>query len=482
MGPKLIQHDNADRLPQGGAQHDSASWSRPHTVIDWRGLGVLCAFSLLALLICSWLFGRDVRYWLEDHSWLPFAALAFVALFLLKRFLLIEQPGGYKVLWFRADERTVIAGMLKVQQAEARRMFPHAAQLTLTNTQLATEQDDVIDGELIDEDALLPIPDQQWLDWIDRTPHLMIAGRTEAGKTTMAEAVIAQRASNGELLYVLDPHYQPGKWCGLPAIGGGRGYGDVMAALGLVLNEMDVRYQDFNAGKRTEDFERLTVFIDEVPALVEWCFDGKKLRDQRWMSFAKQLGSEARKVRISVILMTQSPLVQDIQINTRMRENFTRVALGDQSIELIKECNEPRRSELAKLIEGQRYTATMGYLNQVHVLDTSNVRSLAARHVAHMARPWQPPQIVAQQPARAVVSASVRPSATVSATFSPDALLSAPVAAGRTADGRRTRLYLKAMAGDGKTREYARDRMKTLGMPFENQLWTEVRRELGLSE
>jgi hypothetical protein len=36
------------------------------------------------------------------------------------------------------------------------------------------------------------------------------------------------------------------------------------------------------------------------------------------------------------------------------------------------------------------------------------------------------------------------------------------------------------MAHAGKTREYARDRMVKMGMPFENKLWTEVRRELGL--
>ena len=483
MGPRIIQHDNADREPQGSkASSGDHSWSRPQPrAFDWRGIGVLCGFLLMLLLIGYWLFGRDIRFWIQygGGGWVPNAAILVALAFLIKKFLLVEQPGGYKVLWFRADERKVIEGMLRVQQAEAARMFAEARQLTLTGAQPAMPQietEDYVDGEILPP-ALLPTPDQEWLNWIDRTPHLMIAGRTEAGKTTMAEAVIAQRAMAGELLYVLDPHYQPGKWCGLPATGGGRGYGDVMNALGFVIDEMDTRYKDFNQGKRTEDFDRLTVFIDEVPALVEWCFDGKKLRDQRWMSFAKQLGSEARKVRISVILMTQSPLVQDIQINTRMRENFTRIALGDQSIELIKEAREPRRTDLEKLIEGQRYTAAMEYQNQVHVLDTSNVQSLARRHVAHLARPWGPTQIA---PARPVVSASVRPSATVSASFSPADLLSVPTPDGRTPDGQRTRLYLKAMAGAGKTREEARARMSALNMPFENSMWTEVRRELGL--
>lgn len=478
MGPRIIQHDNLDKLPTSAGGHEREPWAiAPRAVFDWRGLAVLCGFLLIGGLLAYYLIGHDVRFWLYDRPWLLHVLMVTVILFLIKRWLLVEQPGGYKVFWLRAPDRQVIDGMLRTQQTWAARALPNVAQFTLTNSPVPKAE--LVKGEIVEQMTL--VPDSEWLTWIDRTPHLMIAGRTEAGKTTMAEAVIAQRASAGELLYVLDPHYQPGKWCGLPATGGGRGYGDVMAGLGLVMDELDRRYIDFSRGKKTDEFERLTVFIDEVPALVEWCFDGKKMRDTRWLSFAKHLGSEARKVRIAVILMTQSPLVQDILINTRMRENFTRIALGDQSNELVREAREPRRSELAQLLAGRQYTAAMEYRNEIHVLDTSTVPSLAARPVAHTARPWQPPQIAAQQATRHVVSASVRSSATVSASFSPADLLSVPAPDGRTADGQRTKLYLKAMAAHGKTREYARDRMKILGMPFENQLWTEVRRELGLA-
>lgn len=404
------QVDNVDTLPPGSQAGEVAPWQPiGRARMGWAEIVAAGGVALLFLLIGWWLIGADVRYWIS-YSWgglvvkvLAGLALLAVVLAMLRRAVLVDQRGYQVPIW---EVARVLPHLIEVDNTFAgtpgRMVRAQTISYPSKVEQIAAPQAEP--PQLI-EVGPAAVPDRQWLDWIDRTPHLMIAGRTEAGKTTMAEAVIAQRASQGELLYVLDPHYQPGKWCGLPAIGGGRGYGDVMQALGLVLDEMDARYKDFNAGKRTEDFDRLTVFIDEVPALVEWCFDGKKLRDQRWMSFAKQLGSEARKVRISVILMTQSPLVQDIQINTRMRENFTRIALGDQSIELIKECAEPRRSQLGKLIEGARYTAVMEYLNQVHVLDTSNVRSLAARHVAHVARPWQPAQIAQQQPARPVVSA-----------------------------------------------------------------------------
>jgi len=491
VGPKHLQIDNVDRVPQAVQAHDSAPWQQPRRWLpDWRSLAVLCGFALLLLLIGYWLFGRDVRAWLQYGGgdvwlkaalWIVFGYISLRALSsAVLRAILIEQR-GYKVPIWNAHAPDMLPRLVDVDREYAKRLFPVAAQVTNTTVpdMPMLNSGDVTDGELVPDAALgiALVADQEWLGWIDRTPHLMIAGRTEAGKTTMAEAVIAQRAMAGELLYVLDPHYQPGKWCGLPAIGGGRGYDEVMNALGLVLDEMDKRYKDFDQGKKTEDFDRLTVFIDEVPALVEWCFDGKRLRDQRWMSFAKQLGSEARKVRISVILMTQSPLVQDIQINTRMRENFTRIALGDQSIELVREAREPRRSELERLIENKQFTATMEYRNQIHALDTSNVQTLARRYVAHLARPWQ---AIAPQSSKSVVSAAARPSATVSASFSAADLLSMPTPDGRTADGQRTRLYLKAMAAAGKTREYARERMTLLGMPFENSLWTDVRKELGL--
>lgn len=399
------QIDNVDTLPPGSQLGEVAPWQpSARARMGWAEIVACGGVGTVVLLIIWYLIGSDVRFWISYGfgatvvNGIIVLAFAAVIVAIVRRAVLVNQRGYQVPIW---DVARVLPQLIEVDSTFAGTPGRMVRAQTISYPAKVELPAPAETMQIIDSGPS-PVPDREWLDWIDRTPHLMIAGRTEAGKTTMAEAVIAQRAAAGELLYVLDPHYQPGKWCGLPAIGGGRGYGDVMSALGHILDEMTVRYQDFNAGKRTEDFERLTVFIDEVPALVEWCFDGKKLRDQRWMSFAKQLGSEARKVRISVILMTQSPLVQDIQINTRMRENFTRIALGDQSLELIKECSEPRRSDLARLIEGQRYTAVMAYLNQVHVLDTANVRSLAARHVAHVARPWQPPQLATQQPVRVV--------------------------------------------------------------------------------
>lgn len=186
MGPKIVQHDNLDREPQGSGRTSDHSWSRrQHASIGWRGLGVLCLFLLIIILFVSLRYDRDIRYWIQfgGGGWVPNAVIIAVALFLLKRFLLVEQPGGYKVLWFRADERKVIEGMLRVQHAEAARMFAEARQLTLTGApaqqQLLEDGiDDIVDGEVLPPDpfelALANVPRLVDLEYIiDSAPGSM---------------------------------------------------------------------------------------------------------------------------------------------------------------------------------------------------------------------------------------------------------------------------------------------------------------------
>ena len=237
-------------------------------------------------------------------------------------------------------------------------------------------------------DAPALIADAEWLKWIDSMPHLLIAGRTNAGKTTLARAVLSERAKGREQLLILDPHDQPGKWS-VAAIGGGRDFAAILDALAGVLSEMDRRFKAYDRGQATEDFDRLTVLIDEVPALVASTMDGTKTLDPRWRSFARKLGSEARKVRICALLLTQSPLVQDIQINSYMRENFTRVALGDQAPSLLSEEKDTkRRGALLDLLRGRTHAAAMEYQGEIHVLNTDGIPQRAEQK--GRAQLWMP--------------------------------------------------------------------------------------------
>lgn len=240
------------------------------------------------------------------------------------------------------------------------------------------------------------VGDADWRRWMDRAPHLLIAGRTEAGKTTLATALLIERALAGDQVLVLDPHYQPGKWAGVPTIGGGNNFESILGTLPQLIREMTARYAEFERGRPTEDFQRLTVLIDEAPAIVDATMEttpsGRpRIVDPRWVKFAKRLGSEARKVRISVILMTQSTLVQDILINSQQRENYLRVALGDRARGLLsEEPSSQRRQQLVELLRGQQYPAAMEWKGDFYLLNTSAVPDLAARS-AGAVQAWSPP-------------------------------------------------------------------------------------------
>lgn len=402
MGLKQVQVDNVDKLPQGAPHPDSAPWTQPRTLLDWRVTGILCLFALFVLLIGYMLFGRDIKAWIQYGDGYGIIKGGFALVFLaglasiVRRAILIEQR-GYKVFIWNANAPKVIEQLIKVDREYAARMFPNAAQLTLQSAppqQIEEDDEDIIEGELLLPAPPALIPDHDWMMWIDQTPHLMIAGRTNAGKTTMAEAVLAQRIQAGDELLICDPHYQPGKWHGVQAIGGGNDFESILSMLPKVIDDMDARYKEFNAGKQTEDFQRLTILIDEVPALVGATFTrtasgSKKITDTRWLDFAKRLGSQARKVRISVILLTQSILVDDLLINSADRENFIRVGLGDKARPLLSEADSKKRDALYQLLNGQSYPAAIEHAGDFHLLDTSRVPALASRHVGHLAQVWQ---------------------------------------------------------------------------------------------
>jgi hypothetical protein len=208
-----------------------------------------------------------------------------------------------------------------------------------------------------------PLAMSEWLPRLANAYHLMLAAETGGGKSTLAKTVLLERIKVGDRVVVIDPHGS--EWFALKRYGAGRNYAQVRQALKAVYAEMDVRYQQRDQGRR--DFPRLTVLIDEVPAI----YENEVTRDT-WKSFAKLLGSEARKVNISIILMTQSPLVQDIGINTSMRRNFSLVALDMPSIiTLVRSLQQDR--DTIELLRGQRYPAAAAFDGEVYVLDRSTV-------------------------------------------------------------------------------------------------------------
>lgn len=346
------------------------------------------------------------------------------------------------------------------------------------------------------EDGIVLTPDDEWRKWLLKAPHLLIGGKTDAGKTTFEQMLLGEYIDAGDQVLILDPHWQPGRWFGLSAISG---VSAILSFLPDLLDELNARQEQYKAGKLTEDFDRLTILIDECPAIVDQCIEltasGRpKLIDQRWPRFARKLGSEARKVGVRVILGSQSTQVQDLLINQQMKDNYTRIGLGNQARPLLSQESQAKRKQaLHDLLRGQAHPAAMEYRGDYYVLDTSNVVALAERSMRPLARLWDVESAarpISQEAMLAsllaphngrVAAPAVRPSGDMRASVKvPE---NSTVNIGRT-DGRlqqsRIKLYLMALAKDGKSREYARQWAEGNGLQFENRLWTEVRRELGL--
>ncbi len=342
-----------------------------------------------------------------------------------------------------------------------------------------------------------PLAPEQWLAWLDEQPHALFGGMTGSGKSTVTKAALTPRLNAGESVLIIDPHSSD--WFGLPGVGGGEDWPAVEAAMMAVYAEYKNRLAYRDRYKRETDeelasdyFPRLTVLFDEANnacSAFERLYSGKDRRNDPWPLFAECLGSGARKVAISVWLLAQSVLVDDIRLSGGMRANFTRIALDSATIaQMIRDEGMPERKEALKTaLAGLDYPATANMKNRVYLIDRTGL-DRAPR--PRQRTPWAGWDYAAN---RAIVTLdddgtvpgrplpSVRPDMALRASV---ALPAAP-ADGRTADGRvyhqdRIRLYLVALARQGKSREYARAWAEAHGLRFENSLWTEVRKELGL--
>jgi hypothetical protein len=212
-------------------------------------------------------------------------------------------------------------------------------------------------------ESMKPVPMTEWLPQLANAYHLMLAAETGGGKSTLAKTVLLERIKAGDEVVIIDPHGSD--WFSLTRYGAGRNYVEVKAALKAVYAEMNRRYEEREAG--VKEFRRLTVLVDEVPAI----FENATTRDT-WKMFAKLLGSEARKVNISCILMTQSPLVQDIGVNSSMRRNFSLVALDMPSIITLVQSLQQDRS-IIEQARGTQYPAAAAFSGEVFVLDRSTM-------------------------------------------------------------------------------------------------------------
>lgn len=309
-----------------------------------------------------------------------------------------------------------------------------------------------------------PLPLEQWGAHVDRQPHTMLAAKTGGGKSTMAKFILAGRIAAGEQVFIIDPHWSPANWWGLPGHGGGEAWEEIAAAFDAVIGEYLARLAEYKDGKPTEAFRRLTVLVDEA-VITKAEFDRKDRwgRSSPWARFAVVLGSGARKVRVSVILMTQSPNVTDLGLSAPLRENYSRIALDARACRLLieEDGSRERREALYAALPGQgEYPATMEVSGEVFYLDRADV--------VHVERP------AAAEDAVWGVMPKIAPSPVPRPAHTPSPPPDRGVGDG---DGDGTGALdvvslLRTLRGRGFTRDQARAELRKAGIEFRNNLWT----------
>lgn len=233
--------------------------------------------------------------------------------------------------------------------------------------------------------APLVVASSEWLSWLDRQPHVLLASETGGGKSTTAKAILAPRVNAGEAIFVIDPHSSD--WFNLPSVGGGEDWREVRRAFEAVASEYQDRLQQRDDHKRdtgaelpVTHFQRLTVVLDEANNTRSALDTSKRGETSAWKTFAQALGSGARKVNISIVLLAQSANVEDLGLSGAMRENFTRIALDERTIKQLiaqEEMNAERRKALYAALVGRDFPAAAAMGGQVFILDRTGLDRVA---------------------------------------------------------------------------------------------------------
>jgi hypothetical protein len=144
--------------------------------------------------------------------------------------------------------------------------------------------------------------------------HLMILAPTGFGKSTVANYILDRL--NGDQI-IVDPHATPRTWGQLPVAGQGRNYDEIQTFFDLSLKEMNHRYQRRNNGDT--NYPKLYILIDEFPAIA------KAIGGEEFKEWVQVMLCEARKVNISLILLSQGKSVKTLGLEgqSELLENLT---------------------------------------------------------------------------------------------------------------------------------------------------------------
>ncbi len=352
----------------------------------YKAIAIIAAVALVPIV------GAGVWLWLqwrELTSSYPFLTdtIRIAVILLIVIFPAWYLGAGALIVWRRLGWRESVYAD---KQAAMMRATKQVAPLASTfHYVVSTEAGEALPALPAPIEVVKPMA--EWMAWIDAQPHCLLAGRTKAGKTHTATAILEQRLRNRETVYIIDPHSSG--WLGLPTVGfvGLRpdGKPDTAALSGALLavaSEYIRRMQarDEHKTKTANElphnhFGRLTILIDEANYIADTL-------PTIWREFVKALASGGRKVGVSLICLAQSPLVEDLGLSGSMRANFARLGLDDRTVQQLIASDEKdaeRKKALHAALVGVERPAAATIDAQVWLLDRRGLEAGTAPASAH---------------------------------------------------------------------------------------------------
>jgi Helicase HerA, central domain len=399
-----VDQSERDRLPDHQDAYGYAVRPAARRGLDWRPMLALILIGgavavYLAVRFVEWLSHvNDETAWLDVYLVAglkivlfvaPVVLLALAGFYLLnaartRRIVRLPNQMPITVRDIEADDwqPSALASLAAFYalQSEWARHSDYRSLNQLDLSRALTTKGEAVDVPELPAPALAPVRVSEWLAWIDKRPHVLLAAETGGGKSTTAKAILARRIASGESIFVIDPHSSD--WFSLPSVGGGENWYEVQTAMQAVADEYRRRLEERDTYNRETgreldraQFPRLTVLLDETNNARAALDKARRGEISPWQQFAQVLGSGARKVNISIVLLCQAN-VEDLGLSGPMRQNFTRIALDDRTAKLMiahDESDPERRKLLFAALIGRSYPAVAVFDGQVHILDRTGL-------------------------------------------------------------------------------------------------------------
>ena len=197
---------------------------------------------------------------------------------------------------FESESEKATAGKLPASTLQEVGAMPKwTAQEALAHTVPVTPTQPI--QQLNDLTPIVKQPDTQWFIRVKGYKLVLVYGGQGAGKSSLAEAVVRERVTEGHHVEVWDVHRDAEKWVGLPVHGGGMDYAAVDARMKWAHGLIKSRYQEIEQkGAANCNFQPVTIVVEELTNMAKRC--------EACDDFYEAALSDIRKVGVFVLFIS----------------------------------------------------------------------------------------------------------------------------------------------------------------------------------